>query len=99
MALGLNSRIIKKDGSIIEEVYRSGGLYGSAIDQIIKWLQLAISVSGSELQRKEIGLLIEFYKSGDLKTWDEFNVLWAQDSETEVDYNNGFIETYSDPWE
>jgi dipeptidyl-peptidase-3 len=97
VALGLNSKVVKKNGKIVEEVYRSGGRYGSVIDQIIKWLEKAIIVSDSDIQRKEIGLLIEFYKSGDLKIWDEFNVLWATDCETEVDYNNGFIETYSDP--
>jgi len=97
VALGLNSKVVKKNGKIVEEVYRSGGRYGSVIDQIIKWLEKAIIVSDSDIQRKEIGLLIEFYKSGDLKIWDEFNVLWVRDSESEVDYNNGFIETYSDP--
>ncbi len=97
VALGLNSKVVKKNGKIVEEVYRSGGRYGSVIDQIIKWLEKAIIVSDSDIQRKEIGLLIAFYKSGDLKIWDEFNVLWVRDSESEVDYNNGFIETYSDP--
>ena len=97
VALGLNSKVVKKNGKIVEEVYRSGGRYGSVIDQIIKWLEKAIIVSDSDIQGKEIGLLIEFYKSGDLKIWDEFNVLWAQDNEPEIDYNNGFIETYSDP--
>ena len=97
VALGLNSKVVKKNGKIVEEVYRSGGRYGSVIDQIIKWLEKAIIVSDSDIQRKEIGLLIEFYKSGDLKIWDEFNVLWVRDSESEVDYNNGFIETYNDP--
>jgi len=97
VALGLNSKVVKKNGKIVEEVYRSGGRYGSVIDQIIKWLEKAIIVSDSDIQRKAIGLLIEFYKSGDLKIWDEFNVLWVRDSESVVDYNNGFIETYSDP--
>jgi dipeptidyl-peptidase-3 len=97
VAIGLNSKVVKKNGKIVEEVYRSGGHYGSVIDQIIKWLEKAIVVSDSDIQKKEIGLLIEFYKSGDLKTWDEFNVIWVQDSEPGVDYNNGFIETYNDP--
>ena len=97
VAFGLNSKVVKKNDKIVEEVYRSGGRYGSVIDQIIKWLEKAIIVSDSDIQKKEIGLLIEFYKTGDLKIWDEFNVLWATDCETEVDYNNGFIETYSDP--
>ena len=78
-------------------MYRSGGLYGKAIDQIILWLQKASDAASSELQQREIGLLIDYYRSGDLKTWDDYNVVWAQDNEPEVDYNNGFIETYSDP--
>jgi dipeptidyl-peptidase-3 len=67
------------------------------IDQIVIWLEKAIIASDSEMQKKEISLLIDYYGSGDLKVWDNFNVLWAQDNEPEVDYNNGFIETYSDP--
>jgi dipeptidyl-peptidase-3 len=97
VSAGLNSKVAKKDGKIIEEVYKSGGLYGAAIDQIIMWLEKAIIFAESEMQWKELQLLIDFYKSGDLKKWDDFNVLWAQDGEAYVDYNNGFIETYSDP--
>ena len=97
VSTGLNSKVIRKGGKIVEEVYRSGGLYGSAIDQIILWLEKAKSVAESEMQSKELELLIDFYRSGDLKTWDDFNVLWAQDTDNEVDYNNGFIESYSDP--
>jgi dipeptidyl-peptidase III len=97
VSLGLNSRVVKKDGRIVEEVYRSGGLYGTAIDQIIMWLEKAKNVAESDMQRKELKLLIDYYKSGDLKTWDEFNMIWAQDGAAEVDYNNGFIEIYSDP--
>jgi dipeptidyl-peptidase-3 len=97
VSTGLNSKLIRKGGKIVEEVYRSGGLYGSAIDQIILWLEKARSVTESEMQSEELKLLIDFYRSGDLKTWDDFNVLWAQDTDNEVDYNNGFIESYSDP--
>jgi dipeptidyl-peptidase-3 len=97
VSIGLNSKVSKKEGKIIEEVYRSGGLYGPVIDQIIIWLEKAIIASDSEMQRKEIGLLIDFYRTGNLKVWDDYNVLWVQDNEPEVDYNNGFIETYSDP--
>jgi dipeptidyl-peptidase III len=97
VSVGLNSRIVKRNGEIVEEVYRSGGLYGKAIDQIIMWLEKAIDFASSELQQREIKLLIDYYRSGDLKIWDDYNVVWAQDNETEVDYNNGFIETYSDP--
>jgi dipeptidyl-peptidase-3 len=97
VSIGLNSKVSKKEGKIVEHVYKSGGLYGPVIDQIVIWLEKAIIASDSEMQRKEIGLLIDYYRSGDLKVWDNFNVLWAQDNEPDVDYNNGFIETYSDP--
>ena len=97
LSLGLNSRIVRREGKIVEEVYCSGGLYGEAINQIIMWLEKAMEFASSELQKREIGLLIDYYRSGDLKTWDDYNVVWAQDIEPEVDYNNGFIETYSDP--
>jgi dipeptidyl-peptidase-3 len=97
ISVGLNTRVVKNDGSITEEVYKSGSLYGRVIDQIIFWLEKAIVVAETEKQKDGIKLLIKFYKSGDLRTWDEFNVLWAQDSESEIDYINGFIETYSDP--
>ncbi len=97
ISLGLNSKVIKRNGSLVEEVYMSKGLYGSAIDQIIFWLEKAIEVAGSMKQKEGIKLLIAFYRTGDLKMWDKFNVAWAQDTEGDVDYINGFIETYSDP--
>ena len=97
VSIGLNSKIIKRDGKIVEEVYKSGGLYGEAIDAIILWLKKAEVVAETDMQKKEIALLIHYYKSGDLKIWDEYNIVWARDTEPVVDYNNGFIETYGDP--
>jgi dipeptidyl-peptidase III len=97
ISVGLNSKVSKKNGAIVEELYRSGGLYGRAIDEIIFWLEKATDVAGSGKQKEGINLLIDFYKTGDLKVWDQFNVHWAQDSDGDVDYINGFIETYSDP--
>lgn len=97
VSIGLNSKLTRKDGKIAEEVYKSGGLYGSAIDQIIFWLEKARNVAESDMQSDGLKLLIEFYRTGDLRKWDDFNVLWAQDTESEIDYNNGFIESYSDP--
>lgn len=94
---GLNSRLIKKNNLIEEEVYRSGGLYGKAIDVITEWLQKAIDFAESESQAHEIELLIKYYKTGDLSLWDSYNVLWAQNTSSVVDYNNGFIEVYNDP--
>jgi dipeptidyl-peptidase III len=97
VSIGLNSRVVKQGGKIMEEVYKSGGLYGPAIDRIIYWLGRADSVAETEVQKKEINLLIDYYRTGDLKTWDEYNVVWAKDTDPAVDYNNGFIETYGDP--
>jgi dipeptidyl-peptidase III len=97
VSAGLNTRICKKNGIITEEIYRSGGLYGAALDQVILWLEKAVNVAESETHKKEIRLLIDFYQTGDLKIWDAYNVLWVRNTEREVDYSNGFIETYSDP--
>jgi dipeptidyl-peptidase-3 len=97
VSLGLNSKVVKRDGKIIEEVYKSGGLYGPAIDQIIFWLEKAKAVAETGMQKEEIGLLIDYYRTGDLKIWDDYNVVWAKDTSPVVDYNNGFIEIYGDP--
>jgi len=97
VSVGLNSRLVKSYGKVFEEVYRSGGLYGTAIDKIIFWLEKAGEVAENDIQKREIGLLIEYYKTGDLKTWDDYNVAWANNNISAVDYINGFIETYEDP--
>lgn len=97
VAWGTNSKVIKKDGKVFEDVYRSNGLYGAAIDKIIFWLEKAKGVAQNDIQAKELGLLIDFYKTGDLKTWDDYNILWAGNTEPSTDYINGFIETYNDP--
>lgn len=97
VSIGLNSKVLKINGKITEEVYKSGGKYGEAIDNIIQWLEKAISVAETDTQKKELGILIEYYKTGDLKKWDEYNVVWANNSDSMVDYINGFIENYEDP--
>lgn len=97
VSLGLNSKVVKANGKVTEEVYMSGGKYGAAIDNIIVWLEKAIAVAENDIQKKELSLLIDYYKSGDLKKWDEYNVVWANNSDQMVDYINGFIETYEDP--
>jgi dipeptidyl-peptidase-3 len=89
--------ILKINGILTEEVYKSGGKYGSAIDNIIQWLEKAITVTKTDNQKNELGMLIEYYKTGDLKKWDEYNVAWAKNSAPIVDYINGFIENYEDP--
>jgi dipeptidyl-peptidase III len=97
VSIGLNSRVVKRDGKISEEVYRSGGKYGEAIDVIIFWLNKAAETAETDTQRKEISLLTDYYKTGDLRTWDDYNVAWAKNCDQVVDYINGFIETYEDP--
>ncbi len=97
VSAGLNSRLMKRDGKVIELVYKSGGLYGKAIDRIIYWLEKAGDVAENDMQKKEIGLLIEYYKTGDLKVWDDYNVVWAGNTASVTDYINGFIESYEDP--
>ena len=96
-AFGLNSKLVKENGQLKELVYKSGGLYGAAIDKIIGWLEKAQGVAENQAQGDAIGLLIEYYKSGDLKTWDDYNVAWTKATEGNIDYINGFIEVYQDP--
>lgn len=97
LSYGLNSKLVKENGELKELVYKSGGLYGSAIDEIIKWLELAQDVAENKAQGDAIGLLIEYYKTGGLQTWDDYNVAWTAATEGNVDYINSFIEVYNDP--
>jgi len=97
LSWGLNSKVAKVNGKVTEIPYKSGGLYGTTIDRIIFWLEKARDVALSETQKKELDLLIAYYRTGDLKTWDDYNVLWAGNTDLSVDYINGFIETYGDP--
>jgi len=94
---GLNSRLTKINGKVTEITWKSGGLYGEAIDRIRFWLQKAISVAENPKQKKALELLVEYYKTGDLKTWDAYNIAWVQDTESMIDVVNGFIEVYGDP--
>ncbi|NPV82912.1 MAG: dihydrofolate reductase [Candidatus Aminicenantes bacterium] len=97
ISYGLNSRLVKRDGKIVEEVYRLGGKYGPAIEKIVYWLEKAAAVAENDLQRQVIEKLIEYYRTGDLKKWDEYSILWVKDTESVVDFINGFIEVYNDP--
>jgi dipeptidyl-peptidase-3 len=94
---GLNSRLVKVGGNVREYPWKSGGLYGLAIDRIVFWLQKAISVAENPKQKKALELLVEYYKTGDLKIWDAYNIAWVQDTESMIDVVNGFIEVYGDP--
>ena len=95
--LGLNSKLVKQNGVISEKVWKSGGMYGPSIDKIIYWLEKARGVAENEEQKKGLGLLIEYYQTGDLKVWDQYNIVWAKSTGGDVDYINGFIEVYNDP--
>lgn len=97
ISYGLNSRLVKRDGKIFEEVYRVGGKYGPALEKIVYWLEKAAAVAENDLQRQVIEKLIEYYRTGDLKKWDEYSILWVKDTESAVDFINGFIEVYNDP--
>lgn len=97
ISYGLNSKLVKENGVIKELTYKVGGLYGNAIEQIIFHLEKAKEVAENDIQRDYIAKLIEYYTTGDLKTWDEYNVAWVQDTKSDVDFVNGFIENYNDP--
>lgn len=97
VSYGLNSRLKKENGKITEQIWKSGGMYSSAIEKIVYWLEKAITVAESELQKKAFQKLVEYYKTGDLRKWDEYNILWVKDSDSTVDTLNGFIEVYGDP--
>ena len=97
LSYGLNSQLVKEGGVVKERVYKSGGLYGSAIDEIIKWLELAKGVAENEAQGNALGLLIKYYQTGDLQTWDDYNVAWTAATDGNIDYINSFIEVYNDP--
>ncbi|MFM8787843.1 MAG: dipeptidyl-peptidase 3 family protein [Bacteroidota bacterium] len=94
---GLNSRLTKVNGKVTEIPWKSGGLYGQAIDRILFWLQKAVTVAENPKQKKALELLIAYYQTGDLKTWDAYNIAWVQDTESMIDVVNGFIEVYGDP--
>ncbi|NLH77253.1 MAG: dihydrofolate reductase [Acidobacteria bacterium] len=97
VSYGLNSRVVKKDGRVVEEVAKVDGLYGPAIARIVGWLEKAAGVAENETQKKVIEALVAYYKTGDLERFDEYNVLWVGDLASLVDFVNGFIEVYDDP--
>lgn len=95
---GLNSKVEKDStGKVFEKVWKSGGMYGAAIDKIIYWLQKASSVAEDNDQKKALDLLVQYYKTGDLHTWDDYNIAWVNDINSRIDVVNGFIEVYFDP--
>lgn len=97
VSYGLNSRLVKENGKIQEKVWKVGGLYGQAIDKIVYWLKKAEGVTENPEQKAVIAELIKFYETGDLKTFDEYAILWVKDLNSLVDFVNGFTESYGDP--
>ncbi|MGZ4044634.1 MAG: dipeptidyl-peptidase 3 family protein, partial [Bacteroidia bacterium] len=94
---GLNSRLVKENGKLVEKKWMVGGLYTQSIEKIVYWLEKAITVAENEKQKEALTKLVKFYKSGDLKDFDEYNISWVKDTESAVDVVNGFIEVYEDP--
>ena len=98
VSYGLNSKVVKgSDGVIREEVYRTGGLYGPALTRICSELEKAAGYAENEAQKQYIATLVEYYRTGDLKLWDKYNIEWVQDTLGTVDFVNGFVEDYNDP--
>ena len=97
VAHGLNTKVVKEDGKVTEKPWKSGGMYGKAIDRIAEELLKAAEVTENERQKEALGILVEYYRTGDLKLWDEFNVAWVEETSGSVDFINGFIEDYDDP--
>lgn len=97
LAFGLNSKLVKENGKLVEKTWKSGGMYGEAIDKIIFWLEKAKGVAENEDQANALGLLIKYYKTGDLQTWDDYNIAWVDATDGNIDYINSFIEVYNDP--
>ena len=94
---GLNSRLSKRDGKIVEEVWKENGMYGNTISKIIYWLEKALTVTENEQQGRIISLLISYYKSGNLEDFDKYSIEWVKSLDGCVDFINGFIEVYGDP--
>lgn len=94
---GLNSKLTKVDGEIVEQVWRVGGMYNDALEQVVYWLERAINVAENEKQKKTFELLVKYYRSGDLEDFDAYNIAWVEDIDSTVDVINGFIEVYNDP--
>ena len=97
ISYGLNSKLVKKDGKIVEQTWKADGLYGPAIEAIIGHLEAAREVAENDVQKKYIDELVDYYRTGDLRMWDQYNITWVGDTQSDVDFVNGFIEDYDDP--
>ena len=97
ISLGLNSKLVRENGKVVEKIWKLEGMYGKEIKNIMYWLTKAKEVAENEKQHKAFELLIKYYETGDLEVWDDYNVAWVETTEGDVDYINGFIEVYNDP--
>ena len=97
ISYGLNSKVVKENGVVVEKTYKVGGLYGAALERVVGWLEKAAAVAENDKQREVINTLIAFNKTGDLKTFDEYAIKWVQDVDSQIDFVNGFTENYGDP--
>ena len=97
ISYGLNSKLVKQNGKLNEQVWKVGGMYTQTIEKVVYWLDKAVGAAENETQKKTIEILIDYYKTGDLKKWDEYNIQWVTDTAALVDAVNGFIEDYGDP--
>ena len=97
VSYGLNTKVVKEDGKVVEKPWKVGGIYGPAIEKICVELEKARLVAENDIQKRALGLLVEYYRTGDLRKWDEFNIEWVKDTLGTVDFVNGFVEDYNDP--
>ena len=95
--IGLNTQLVREDGQLVEKVYKADGLYGAAITEMIGWLEKAKEVADNPQQAKTLELLIDYYKTGNLQTWDEYAIAWVNSTEGNIDWITGFVEVYNDP--
>ncbi len=97
ISYGLNTKVVKENGKVVEKPWKVGGIYDGALSKICEQLEKAAAVAENDIQKHALELLVEYYKTGDLRKWDEFNVEWVKDTEGTVDFINGFVEDYNDP--
>lgn len=96
VSFGLNSKLMKENGKLVEKVWKVGGMYDAAISKIVYWLKKAVTVAENEQQKTALELLVKYYETGDLKIWDDYNIAWVKDTASRIDVVNGFIEVYGD---
>lgn len=97
ISYGLNTKVVKENGKVVEKTWKVGGMYTEAIEKVVYWLEKAITVADDPAQKKSLELLVEYYKTGDLKVFDDYSIAWVADTTSDIDVINGFIEVYNDP--